>query len=117
MKVASVHSYYSNRQPSGENVVVGAQAAALRAQGVDVRIIAARTDALESNGGYKLRSAVTVATGSGPSPLKDLEEFRPDVVHVHNLFPNWGTGWIDRWEGPFQVDARWRVPYRWLATW
>ena len=97
-----------------------AQAASLRAQGVDVRIIAARTDALESNGGYKLRSAVTVtvtvATGSGLSPLKGLEEFRPDVVHVHNLFPNWGTGWLDRWEGPFQVDARLRVPYRWLAT-
>ena len=62
MKVAIVHSYYSSRQPSGENVVVDAQAAALRAQGVDVRIIAARTDALESNGGYKLRSAVTVTS-------------------------------------------------------
>jgi hypothetical protein len=87
-----------------------------------VRIIAARTDALVSNGGYKLRSTVTVTvtvatgSGSGPSPLKDLEEFRPDVVHVHNLFPNWGTGWLDGWEGPFQVDARWRVLYRWLAT-
>ena len=66
MRVAIVHSYYSNRQPSGENVVVDAQAAALRAQGVDVRIIAAQTDTLESNNGYKLRSALTVATGVDP---------------------------------------------------
>ena len=100
MRVAIVHSYYSNRQPSGENVVVDAQAAALRAQGVDVRIIAARTDTLESNNGYKLRSALTVATGAGPSPLRELKEFCPDIVHVHNLFPNWGTGWLNRWEGP-----------------
>lgn len=100
MKIALVHSYYSSRQPSGENVVVDSQAAALRDNGVDVRIVAARTDELEDSPGYKLRSAISVATGIGLSPLAELKEFAPDVVHVHNLFPNWGTAWLKEWEGP-----------------
>lgn len=100
MKVALVHSYYSSRQPSGENVVVDAQAAALRDHGVDVRVMAARTDDLERRPGYKFRSALNVAVGRGLSPLKELEDFNPDVVHVHNLFPNWGTGWLADWRGP-----------------
>lgn len=100
MRVAIVHSYYSSRQPSGENVVVDAQASALRENGVDVRVIAARTDQLATRPGYRVRSAVAVGTGVGPSPMRELEEFRPDVVHVHNLFPNWGTRWLREWTGP-----------------
>jgi glycosyltransferase involved in cell wall biosynthesis len=100
VKVALVHSYYSSRQPSGENVVVDAQAAALRAHGIDVRVVAARTDDLERRPDYKFRSAVNVAVGRGMSPLKELTEFNPDVVHVHNLFPNWGTEWLREWKGP-----------------
>lgn len=100
MKVALVHSYYSSRQPSGENVVVDAQAQALRDSGVEVRIISVSTDELESKPGYKVLSAFNVASGHGPSPLSELATFKPDVVHVHNLFPNWGTKWLDRWPGP-----------------
>ncbi|WP_171027478.1 glycosyltransferase family 4 protein [Pseudarthrobacter sp. NamE2] len=100
MKVALVHSYYSSRQPSGENVVVDAQAAALRAHGVDVRVVAARTDDLEKRTGYKLASAVNVSLGRGLSPIEELQRFGPDVVHVHNLFPNWGTSWLTDWRGP-----------------
>nr|WP_246325809.1 glycosyltransferase [Actinomycetospora corticicola] len=29
-----------------------------------------------------------------------LRRIAPDVVHVHNLFPNFGTRWLPRWEGP-----------------
>lgn len=100
MKVSIVHSYYSSRQPSGENIVVDAQAEALRQHGIEVRVIAARTDELESQPGYKVRSAVNVATGWGASPLAELREFAPDIVHVHNLFPNWNTGWLEEWHGP-----------------
>lgn len=105
MKVALVHSYYSSRQSSGENVVVDSQAAALRDYGLDVRIIARRTDELEDRPGYKLRSGFNVATGRGPSPIEELKEFAPDVVHVHNLFPNWGTAWLDEWEGPITATV------------
>lgn len=100
MKVAVIHSYYSNRQPSGENVVVDAQAAALREGGVDVRVIGAHTDELETQSGYKVRTAVNVSTGRGRSPIAELEAYRPDIVHVHNLFPNFGTRWLREWEGP-----------------
>lgn len=100
MRVAIVHSYYSSRQPSGENVVVDAQASALQDHGLDVRVIAARTDELESRRGYRVRAAVSVATGGGLSPIEELKKFRPDVVHVHNLFPNWGTQWLHEWRGP-----------------
>jgi glycosyltransferase involved in cell wall biosynthesis len=43
---------------------------------------------------------VTAATGVGPSPLDELREFEPDVVHVHNLFPNFGRRWLSQWKGP-----------------
>lgn len=100
MKVALVHSYYSSQQPSGENVVVDSQAEALRDHGVEVLVVAARTDELENRTGYKYRAAVNVATGHGPSPVAALREFAPDIVHVHNLFPNWGTAWLNEWAGP-----------------
>jgi glycosyltransferase involved in cell wall biosynthesis len=100
MKIALVHSYYSSRQSSGENVVVDAQAAALSEHGFNVRVVSAHTDDLENRRNYKMRSAFTVATGRGASPLAELEDFAPDIVHVHNLFPNWGTGWLDKWDGP-----------------
>lgn len=100
MKVAIVHSYYSSKQPSGENAVVDAQANALREAGVNVHVVAARTDDEELKPAYKLRTAVRVSTGWGPSPRADLDAYAPDIVHVHNLFPNWGTAWIDDWSGP-----------------
>lgn len=100
MKIAIIHSFYSSAIPSGENVVVRAQVEALRAAGHEVRLIARSTDELDSGRLYTLRSATTVATGIGPSPAAELVEFAPDVVHVHNLFPNWGTRWLQGWPGP-----------------
>ena len=49
---------------------------------------------------YPLEAAATVATGLGPSPIEQLRRFRPDVVHVHNLFPNFGKRWLRTWDGP-----------------
>lgn len=98
-RVALVHSFYSSRQPSGENAAVRDQAEALRAAGHEVTVVAANTDTLEQERGYAVRAAVRVATGRGRSPLAELERFTPDVVHVHNLFPNFGTEWLDHWRG------------------
>jgi glycosyltransferase involved in cell wall biosynthesis len=99
MKVALVHSYYSGDAPSGENIVVEAQYRALLDRGVDARIIGVRTDDLSKMYGYKIRTAAKVATGLGLSPLREIEGFDPDIVHVHNLFPNWSTSWLDAWHG------------------
>ncbi len=93
MRIAIVHSFYSSRQPSGENGVVEAEVAALRRAGHEVALVAARTDDLEREPLYAVRSAVRIATGVGRSPLAGIRRIRPDVVHVHNLFPNFGRRW------------------------
>lgn len=100
MRIAVVHSYYTSLQPSGENVVVDAQIDAMRSRGVEVTEISLNTDVLRQQKLYKVRAAVDVATGHGRSPLEELSRLQPDVVHVHNLFPNWGTRWLNRWDGP-----------------
>ncbi len=100
MRIALVHSFYSSRQPSGENVVVGAQAAALSAAGHDVLVVARHTDERERRRTYPIEAAWTVASGRGPDPTRELLEFEPDIVHVHNLFPNFGTRWLADWTGP-----------------
>jgi glycosyltransferase involved in cell wall biosynthesis len=100
MRVALVHSFYSSMQPSGENAVVRSEYEALAAAGVDVQLVRADTDELEAVDGYKLRSAVRVASGWGRDPLDELDAIRPDVIHVHNTFPNWGDRWVGQVAAP-----------------
>lgn len=100
MRVAVVHSFYRSDAPSGENVVVIRQAKAFRDAGHEVLLVARHTDEEQKSHLYGLRSAVRVATGVGPDPTSELRAFNPDVVHVHNLFPNFGERWLDSWEGP-----------------
>src|SRR5690606_15470347 len=100
LRVAVVHSFYSSRQPSGENAQVHAEVAALRRAGVDVRLVAARTDDLEGEPFYRLRSATRVATGRGRTPRAALDAFRPDLVHVHHLSPHFGRRWVEDGDVP-----------------
>ncbi len=100
LRIAVVHSYYSTRQPSGENVVVDLQLAALRRAGHDVRLVARYTDELEVARSYPLRAGYRAATGRGDSPLDEINDFRPDVVHLHNTFPNMARRWIGRVSAP-----------------
>jgi glycosyltransferase involved in cell wall biosynthesis len=93
LRVAVVHSYYSSRQPSGENVVVDLQVDALRRAGHEVEVIARRTDDLQHSLIYPVTAALRVASGRGASPRGGIEAFAPDIVHVHNLFPNFGRSW------------------------
>lgn len=94
MRVCVVHSFYAGDQPSGENTVVETQVRALEHLGHDVTLLAARTDELGDRRGYVLESAARVATGRGASPLARIEQLQPDIVHVHNLFPNVGDRWL-----------------------
>ena len=95
-----VHSFYSSAQPSGENTVVLNEVDALRRAGHEVALFAAHTDELEGEVFYKLRAGMRVATGYGRNPLKAINGFSPDVVHVHNLFPNYGRRWVESLEVP-----------------
>jgi glycosyltransferase involved in cell wall biosynthesis len=99
MRIALVHSFYNSATPSGENETVREQTAALKRAGHEVFLLAAHTDELQHAPLYPLRAAVTVATGVGRSPLTQLRALAPDVVHVHNLFPNFGRSWTGKWDG------------------
>lgn len=103
MKVAVVHSFYSSTHPSGENAVVGMQVDALRGAGFDVRLLAKYTDCEQRRPLYSLRAAANAMNLPGPSPERELREFNPDVIHVHNQFPNWATRWLGRSTVPIVV--------------
>jgi glycosyltransferase involved in cell wall biosynthesis len=97
MRIAVLHSFYSAAQPSGENAVVLNQVTALRSAGHDVHLLARETDKVSGGRLYPLISAITAATGVGPDPSAQLEVLQPEIVHVHNTFPNWGSSWTENW--------------------
>jgi glycosyltransferase involved in cell wall biosynthesis len=100
MRIAIVHGFYRSDVPSGENVAVTAQVAALRADGHDVTVVAQHSDDRMARSTWPVEAAATTITGHGPDPTAALADAAPDVVHVHNLYPHFGTRWLDRWEGP-----------------
>ena len=93
LRIAVVHSFYSASQPSGENSAVRTHVDALRRWGHDVRLISTETDRERTRPAFQLRAAARVATGRGQSPREELERWRPDIVYVHNLFPNYARRW------------------------
>lgn len=97
INITLVHSFYDDRAPSGENRVVEAQARALRRAGHDVDVASIRTSDVLDEPFFSSRAALRVATGRGRAP--DISD-DPDVVHVHNLFPNYGRQWIEGLDHP-----------------
>lgn len=67
---------------------------ALSKAGYEVELFAARTDELDGDFLYPLRAAWRVGTGRGRGPLDAIRGFSPDIVHIHNLFPNFGRRWV-----------------------
>jgi glycosyltransferase involved in cell wall biosynthesis len=100
LRVSLVHDFHGGEVPSGENEVVRAEVEALRRAGVAVHLAALHNDQLAHAKLHTVRGAVTTATGVGYSPLADIERHQPDVVHVHNLFPYWGSRWLRRVNAP-----------------
>ena len=90
MRIAVVHSFYRGNLPSGENQVVDNQVAALQHAGHQVELLAVRSDELSSRPLYGLESAVRVISGFGSGNLLQRLSLEPDVIHVHNTFPNIG---------------------------
>lgn len=104
MRVALVHSFYSDGMPSGENDAVRQQFFSLQSHGYDVSLVS--TDAEQAVGPSPVglaRTALRVASGYGKNPLREIVSFAPDIVHVHNLFPSWGESWLRALEVPFVV--------------
>ncbi len=90
MRVLVVHNRYSSRVPSGENLAVDDEVRWLREAGVDVETHEVSNDEMVSAGALaRLRGGVD-AVWSLPGRrrfMTTLDDHRPDVVHVHNLFP------------------------------
>ncbi|MFD7027799.1 glycosyltransferase [Streptomyces sp. NPDC059917] len=90
MHVLVVHNRYASAQPSGENKVVDQEVALLRGAGHRVEVFERRSDDI---GGRSLvsKAAIPLLVPWNPAVRTELtarlRADRPDVVHVHNVFP------------------------------
>ncbi|MFF3838989.1 glycosyltransferase family 4 protein [Streptomyces sp. NPDC001930] len=90
MHVLVVHNRYSSAQPSGENRVVDEEVGLLRAAGHRVDLFERRSDDIAARS-LPGKVAVPLLVPWNPAARADLtarlRADRPDVVHVHNVFP------------------------------
>jgi glycosyltransferase involved in cell wall biosynthesis len=90
MHVLVVHNHYSSAQPSGENRVVDEEVGLLRAAGHRVEVFERRSDDIAGRS-LIAKAAVPLLVPWNPAVRTELaarlRTERPDVVHVHNVFP------------------------------
>ncbi|MFD4318729.1 glycosyltransferase family 4 protein [Streptomyces sp. NPDC058548] len=90
MHVLVVHNRYSSAQPSGENRVVDEEVGLLRAAGHRVDVFERRSDDIAARS-LLGKVAVPLLVPWNPAARTELtarlRADRPDVVHVHNVFP------------------------------
>jgi glycosyltransferase involved in cell wall biosynthesis len=90
MNVLVVHNRYASAQPSGENKVVDQEVELLRAAGHRAEVFERRSDTIAARS-LPGKVAVPLLVPWNPAVRKELaarlRAERPDVVHVHNVFP------------------------------
>lgn len=90
MHVLVVHNRYSSAQPSGENNVVDQEVELLRTAGHRVSLFERRSDDIASRS-LPGKAALPLLVPWNPAVRSELaarlRTERPDVVHVHNVFP------------------------------
>ncbi|MCQ8773545.1 glycosyltransferase [Streptomyces telluris] len=90
MHVLVVHNRYSSAQPSGENRVVDEEVGLLREAGHRVGVFDRRSDDIAARS-LLAKAAVPLLVPWNPAVRTELaarlRAERPDVVHVHNVFP------------------------------
>ena len=93
MKLLILHNRY--RESGGEDGVVSREADLLRQAGHEVEILQKDNQNIQS--GLRIASTA-LGTPWNFSSVRELaqalEEKRPDLVHIHNLFPQWSPGCI-----------------------
>ncbi|GAB93758.1 putative glycosyltransferase [Gordonia rhizosphera NBRC 16068] len=100
MKIAVIHSRYRSAQPSGENVAVQAQIENLQAAGNEVFVYQKESDNIRESAHGLITTGLRVARNAGSNPDTWINEVDPDIVHVHNTFPNISTDFLDRCRVP-----------------
>ena len=99
MRILIVHNFYDSRFPSGENNVVQSEYDLLSRSGHEVALFAAKSeDFLNLTILRRFLVSINLIFGFPQnSKFKDtLNLFRPDLVHMHNLFPYIGWEIIDQ---------------------
>ncbi|MEU8591714.1 glycosyltransferase [Streptomyces sp. NPDC048664] len=90
MHVLVVHNRYASAQPSGENKVVDQEVALLRGAGHRVEVFERRSDDIAARS-LLGKAAIPLLVPWNPGVRAELaarlRAERPDVVHVHNVFP------------------------------
>ncbi|MFJ4370822.1 glycosyltransferase [Streptomyces chartreusis] len=90
MHVLVVHNRYASAQPSGENKVVDQEVELLRAAGHQVELFERRSDDIADRS-LLGKAALPFLVPWNPAVRTELaarlRTERPDVVHVHNVFP------------------------------
>jgi glycosyltransferase involved in cell wall biosynthesis len=90
VRILIVHNRYRSGSPSGENRVVDQESALLAAGGHQVERFERCSDDIGELP-WSRKALVPAQVVWNPGAARDvarvLERFRPDVVHVHNLFP------------------------------
>ncbi|HVL58036.1 MAG TPA: glycosyltransferase family 4 protein [Burkholderiaceae bacterium] len=84
-RVLVVHNAYQQR--GGEDSVVEAEVALLRARGHDVDLHSRHNDEIASIGRIALAADTLWSRASARALADHIARFAPDVVHVHNTFP------------------------------
>ncbi len=90
MRILVVHNRYASAQPSGENKVVDQEVELLREAGHRVELFERRSDDIAARS-LPGKVAVPLLVPWNPAVRTELaarlRTERPDVVHVHNVFP------------------------------
>ncbi|MFJ4716344.1 glycosyltransferase [Streptomyces sp. NPDC088785] len=90
MHVLVVHNRYASAQPSGENKVVDQEVELLRAAGHRVDVFERRSDDIARRS-LLGKAALPLLVPWNPAVRSELaarlRAERPDIVHVHNVFP------------------------------
>jgi glycosyltransferase involved in cell wall biosynthesis len=87
VRILIVHNYY--QQAGGEDGVVAAEFKLLADRGHDVQLWSVDNKDLQAGLRGKIAAALTTAysPASRVMAAEKLQRFHPDVVHVHNFFP------------------------------
>ncbi len=85
MRILVLHTHY--RQPGGEDRSVAAEVALLREKGHPVREVWFHNRDMEALPRWKQAGYTVWNPEAYRRVRREVERFRPDVVHVHNTFP------------------------------
>ncbi|QNH61114.1 glycosyltransferase family 4 protein [Hymenobacter sediminicola] len=87
LRILFIHNFY--QQPGGEDAVFRAERDLLRAYGHAVETLEFHNAEIEAGALGKLRAGLQgfYNPGSAQRLRKAIASFRPDVIHIHNLFP------------------------------